>query len=70
MPLPPPLPEPGPGSYELVNYKGPAKHYMSGAAFVSTTSRWVGNVQKTADHPGPGKSNQTWWDVKDTGHLR
>jgi len=53
MPLPPPLPEPGPGSYELVNYKGPAKHYMSGAAFVSTTSRWTGNMQKTAENPGP-----------------
>ncbi|XP_038057463.1 O(6)-methylguanine-induced apoptosis 2-like [Patiria miniata] len=53
MPLPPPLPEPGPGSYELVNYKGAPKHYMSGAVFVSTTSRWTGNLHRTSDNPGP-----------------
>ena len=58
MPLPPPLPEPGPGSYELVDYKGPAKHYMSSAAFVSSTSRWTGGEALTAPKPGPGK-NQT-----------
>lgn len=53
MPLPPPLPEPGPGSYELVDYKGPAKHYMSSAAFVSSTSRWTGGEALTAPKPGP-----------------
>ena len=53
MPLPPPLPEPGPGSYELVDYKGPAKHYMSSAAFVSSTSRWNAEIAH-ADNPGPG----------------
>ncbi len=57
MPLPPPLPEPGPGSYELVDYKGPAKHYMSSAAFVSSTSRWTGEIQ-APDNPGPGKDCQ------------
>lgn len=54
MPLPPPLPEPGPGSYELVDYRGPPKHYMSSAAFVSTSSRWTGDVKVETD-PGPGK---------------
>ncbi|KAK7489463.1 hypothetical protein BaRGS_00019262, partial [Batillaria attramentaria] len=37
MALPQTPPLPGPGSYEVVNYEGPAKHYMSSAAFVSTT---------------------------------
>ncbi|PIK42038.1 putative O(6)-methylguanine-induced apoptosis 2 [Apostichopus japonicus] len=52
MPLPPPLPEPGPGSYELVDYRGPPKHYMSSSAFVSTSSRWQGDVKFETD-PGP-----------------
>ena len=32
---------------------GQAKHFMSGSAFVSTTSRWTGDV-KQLDQPGPG----------------
>lgn len=53
MPLPSTPPQPGPGSYELVNYEGPHRHYMSGAAFVSTSSRWTGPVM-IGDQPGPG----------------
>ncbi len=41
MPLPKTPPQPGPGSYEVVDYEGLPKHYMSGSAFVSTTSRWT-----------------------------
>lgn len=52
MPLPETPPPPGPGSYEVVDYEGPPKHYMSGAAFVSTTSRWTSNA-KNIDLPGP-----------------
>ena len=55
MPLPDTPPQPGPGSYEVVDYEGQPKHYMSGAAFVSTTSRWTSSALKNADLPGPGK---------------
>jgi hypothetical protein len=54
MPLPVTPPPPGPGSYDVVDYEGPPRHYMSGAAFVSTTSRWTSNA-KHLDQPGPGK---------------
>ncbi|KAK7099655.1 O(6)-methylguanine-induced apoptosis 2-like [Littorina saxatilis] len=54
MPLPDSPPQPGPGSYEMVDYDGPNKHYMSGAAFVSTTGRWTGvEVHGTGELPGP-----------------
>ncbi|XP_052774766.1 O(6)-methylguanine-induced apoptosis 2-like isoform X1 [Mya arenaria] len=55
MPLPDSPPSPGPGSYELRDYEGPPRHYMSGAAFVSTTSRWQsnGNQIRVQDLPGP-----------------
>lgn len=54
MPLPQTPPLPGPGSYEVVDYAGPVKHYMSGSSFVSTTGRWTGNIPgNTADMPGP-----------------
>lgn len=53
MPLPPPVENPGPGSYELVNYEGPSKHYMSSSVFVSNSSRWTfGNVLRD-ENPGP-----------------
>ena len=54
MPLPDTPPSPGPGSYEMVDYEGAPRHYMSGAAFVSTTSRWNSSALKNADLPGPG----------------
>ena len=44
---------PGPGAYDLVNYQGPGKHYMSGSVFVSNTSRWNSEVQGV-ENPGPG----------------
>ena len=54
MPIPPADPTPGPGHYEVVDYGGPAKHYMSGSVFVSSTSRWSGDILSTEDTPGPG----------------
>ena len=54
MPLPDTPPQPGPGSYDVVDYEGAPKHYMSGAAFVSTTSRWTSHALKNAELPGPG----------------
>ncbi|KAL4831680.1 hypothetical protein H8958_014820 [Nasalis larvatus] len=47
-PLPPKPPLPGPGQYEIVDYLGPRKHFISSASFVSNTSRW------TAAPPQPG----------------
>lgn len=55
MPLPNTPPQPGPAAYDLVNYEGPPKHYMSSSAFVSTTSRWTGNGL-TGELPGPGRN--------------
>ncbi|XP_062578494.1 O(6)-methylguanine-induced apoptosis 2-like isoform X1 [Saccostrea cucullata] len=52
MPLPDTPPQPGPANYDVVDYEGPPKHYMSSSAFVSTTSRWTGN-QTAGDLPGP-----------------
>ena len=54
MPLPDTPPSPGPGSYEMVDYEGAPRHYMSGAAFVSTTSRWNSSALKNSELPGPG----------------
>jgi hypothetical protein len=54
MPLPDTPPQPGPGTYETVNYDGQPKHYMSSAAFVSTTSRWTGTGRE-GELPGPCK---------------
>lgn len=71
MPLPPLEPMPGPGHYNVVDYEGPPKHYMSSSAFVSTTSRWTGGVLGEEDSPGPGMLttkqtaiviNYTAWD--------
>ncbi|XP_012666842.1 O(6)-methylguanine-induced apoptosis 2 [Otolemur garnettii] len=39
--LPPKPPLPGPGQYEIVDYTGPPKHFISSASFVSNTSRWT-----------------------------
>jgi hypothetical protein len=56
MPLPDTPPAPGPGAYEVVDYEGPPKHYMSGAAFVSTTGRWTGGpIPGGNEMPGPGQ---------------
>ncbi|XP_005394858.1 PREDICTED: O(6)-methylguanine-induced apoptosis 2 [Chinchilla lanigera] len=51
LPLPPKPPLPGPGQYEIVDYAGPTKHFISSASFVSNTSRWI----KAPSQPGlPG----------------
>lgn len=59
MPLPLPDPSPGPGHYNVVDYEGEPKHFMSSSMFVSSTSRWMGagsnNVATDDDNPGPGK---------------
>ncbi|XP_054427448.1 O(6)-methylguanine-induced apoptosis 2 [Pteronotus mesoamericanus] len=41
LPLPPKPPLPGPGQYEIVDYTGPPKQFISSASFVSNTSRWT-----------------------------
>ncbi|XP_003471374.2 O(6)-methylguanine-induced apoptosis 2 [Cavia porcellus] len=41
LPLPPKPPLPGPGQYDIVNYAGPTKHFISSASFVSNTSRRI-----------------------------
>ncbi|XP_074161944.1 O(6)-methylguanine-induced apoptosis 2 isoform X2 [Sminthopsis crassicaudata] len=50
-PLPKP-PVPGPGQYDIVNYRGPCKHYISSATFVSSTERWTYNSNQ-GGFPGP-----------------
>ncbi|KAK2106183.1 hypothetical protein P7K49_015697 [Saguinus oedipus] len=52
LPLPPKLPLPGPGQYELVDYLGPQKRFISSASFVSNTSRWTAAPSQPG-LPGP-----------------
>ncbi|NXA50167.1 STPG1 protein, partial [Nothocercus julius] len=47
----PPLP--GPGQYDLVDYKGSPKQNRPSAAFVSNTRRWTGGASLEG-YPGPG----------------
>lgn len=54
MPLPPPPLAPGPGAYDLRDYEGPARHYMSSSVFVSSSSRWH-DMSSDRTIPGPGK---------------
>ncbi|ELU10374.1 hypothetical protein CAPTEDRAFT_164999 [Capitella teleta] len=56
MPLPDTPPAPGPGSYEVTDFEGPSKHYMSSSVFVSTTSRWT-SENRNIDRPGPAQYN-------------
>lgn len=53
--LPEVEPTPGPGHYNLVNYDGDAKRYMSSSMFVSTTSRWNPAWEAETEIPGPSK---------------
>ncbi|KAK2189339.1 hypothetical protein NP493_109g07042 [Ridgeia piscesae] len=56
MPLPETPPLPGPGAYDVVNYEGPPKHFMSSSQFVSATTRWQPLEGATGvSMPGPGK---------------
>ncbi|XP_039086584.1 O(6)-methylguanine-induced apoptosis 2 isoform X1 [Hyaena hyaena] len=50
--LPPRPPFPGPGHYEIVDYEGPPKHFISSASFVSSTGRWTA-APCQPDLPGP-----------------
>ncbi|XP_042544365.1 O(6)-methylguanine-induced apoptosis 2 [Dipodomys spectabilis] len=52
LPLPPKPPLPGPGQYDIVDYEGPAKQYISSASFVSNTSRWT-EMRSQSGMPGP-----------------
>lgn len=58
MPLPSTPPSPGPGTYEVVDYEGPERHYMSSSVFVSSTSRWSGGP-KPREVPGPAHYRPT-----------
>ncbi|XP_063167837.1 O(6)-methylguanine-induced apoptosis 2 [Candoia aspera] len=53
--IPPPQnpPSPGPGQYDIVDYSGPPKHYISSAVFVSNTDRWTDDKFHQGI-PGPG----------------
>ena len=56
MPLPPSPPLPGPGHYNLVNYEGEPRRYVTSSVFVSTTNRLVGQeLQDNESEPGPGE---------------
>ena len=52
-PLAPEAPMPGPGAYELPTFLPTDKKYMSSAAFVSNTSRWVIDTTTAEKQPGP-----------------
>ncbi|XP_028370035.1 O(6)-methylguanine-induced apoptosis 2 [Phyllostomus discolor] len=52
LPLPPRPPLPGPGQYEIVDYNGPPKLFVSSASFVSNTSRWTAAPTQPS-LPGP-----------------
>ncbi|XP_037684103.1 O(6)-methylguanine-induced apoptosis 2 isoform X4 [Choloepus didactylus] len=52
LPLPPKPPFPGPGQYEIVDYAGPPKHFISSVSFVSNTGRWTGAPSQPG-LPGP-----------------
>ncbi len=54
IPPPPGAPFPGPGSYELRDFKEAEKKFMSSAVFVSSTSRWVMDTTAASEQPGPG----------------
>ncbi|XP_060114575.1 LOW QUALITY PROTEIN: O(6)-methylguanine-induced apoptosis 2 [Heteronotia binoei] len=52
-PRPKPPPSPGPGQYEIVDFEGPSKHYISSAVFVSNTDRCFRDKYHQ-EIPGPG----------------
>ena len=53
--MPPELPMPGPGAYEVRDFKEPEKKYMSSAVFVSSTGRAMGSL--ASNNPGPANYN-------------
>ncbi|XP_042296299.1 O(6)-methylguanine-induced apoptosis 2 [Sceloporus undulatus] len=56
LPRPKSPPSPGPGQYEIANFSGAPKHYISSAVFVSNTGRWSGDTFNE-EVPGPGAYN-------------
>jgi len=54
IPPPPEAPLPGPGAYNVRDFRDAEKKYMSSAAFVSNTSRWNVNLLLNGERPGPG----------------
>lgn len=52
----PELPMPGPGTYDVRDFKEPEKKYMSSAVFVSSTGRNIGTTG-LKDIPGPANYN-------------
>eukprot|EP00112_Aurelia_sp_Birch-Aquarium-sp1_P011805 Seg2483.2 transcript_id=Seg2483.2/GoldUCD/mRNA.D3Y31 product="N-alpha-acetyltransferase 35 NatC auxiliary subunit" protein_id=Seg2483.2/GoldUCD/D3Y31 len=58
IPLPPTPPQPGPGHYNLVNYRGEPRKYVSSSVFVSSTRRWTGDANLESFYqPGPATYN-------------
>ncbi|XP_035201768.1 O(6)-methylguanine-induced apoptosis 2 [Oxyura jamaicensis] len=51
--IPPCKDSPGPGQYNLVDYRGCPKQNCSSAVFVSNTERWMGSGSQEG-FPGPG----------------
>uniref|UniRef100_A0A8D2KV17 Sperm tail PG-rich repeat containing 1 n=1 Tax=Varanus komodoensis TaxID=61221 RepID=A0A8D2KV17_VARKO len=68
VPRPKTPPSPGPGQYEIVDYAGPSKHYISSAVFVSNTGRWAGD-KFHEETPGPGKMVITNWPILNSVEL-
>ena len=62
MPLPGGPLQPGPGTYELVDYEGPQKHFMSSSVFLSSTTRYTGEA-KQSKFPGPGNIQKSSLDI-------
>ncbi|KAG8506711.1 O(6)-methylguanine-induced apoptosis 2, partial [Galemys pyrenaicus] len=60
LPLPPKPPLPGPGQYEIVDYEGPPKHFISSASFVSNTRRWTAAPDQPG-LPGPARVSSAAW---------
>ncbi len=56
IPMGPELPLPGPGAYDIRDFKEPEKKYMSSAVFVSSTGRNIG-INGNKDIPGPANYN-------------
>jgi hypothetical protein len=57
-------PLPGPGAYELRDFREIEKKYMSSAAFVSNTSRWNLDGTVAAQQPGPASYTLQTMPVK------
>ena len=54
IPPPPEEPLPGPGAYEVRDFKDMEKKYMSSAVFLSNSSRWNYDPTIDSERPGPG----------------